>query len=101
VNEKAPRQQCRRGSEGNKGCRMDSPCEPAWTYFSVRAAQVEPQVGVIPMRTAVIGQAVQFVAIPCGVGLHASALLALAVEAMCVIKQRLCHRDVRNCSDLT
>jgi hypothetical protein len=38
------------------------------------------------MRATVIGQAVPFVALPCGVGLHASAHLALAVEAMCVIK---------------
>ena len=67
---------------------MDSPCEPAWTYFSVRAAEVAPQVGVVPVRTAVIGQAVQFVAVPCGGSLHASALLALVV-AMRVIKHFL------------
>ena len=39
------------------------------SYTSVGAAEVEPQVGVVPVRSAVIGQAVQFVAIRCG-GLH-------------------------------
>ena len=62
---------------------------------SVGTAQVEPQIGVVPVGAAVIGQAVELVAIQCGVGLHASALLALAVEAMCGNKQRVCHSAVR------
>ena len=64
-------------------------------YSSVGAAEVEPQIGIVPVRAPIISQAVEFVAVQCGGGLHALALLALAWGAMRVDKHHLCHLALR------
>lgn len=90
VNERSP-------AASRHGAReRDGRCKPL-----VGIAEVDPQVGVVPVGAAVICQADQFVAVQCVNGLHASALLALAVVATCVVKHPLCRWGVRKFSEPT
>ena len=69
---KKPRGIVPQGSGGDRGA-GEARLSHHRGRYSVGAAEIEPQVGVVTVRAAIVGRAGEFVAAQCD-GLHASAL---------------------------